>query len=311
MTDTRRRDDLDGLRALAITLVVVSHTKLLPMPLGMAGVTAFFVLSGFIITTRLLGESRIDLRNFYLRRALRLFPALSLVVLFVVVAGVSGMLSGPWHLGVIGALTYTTNILRIAIGPLGSLEHAWSLAIEEQFYLVWPLVMLLVPRRWLLPLAIAGAVGGTALYLVSSGRGDLTPYYSTVTNGGALLAGCAVAVSRWRLPVLAGQLGVALIVVGGTMGSQLAAVVGATLVVSTTTAALIPLAPLGRRAYGIYLWNGVFYLLLPVVPAIVLTLLVAEASWRFLEQPLSRRLHHGLRPGARRPSGALATEFAT
>ena len=312
MTDTRRRDDLDGLRGLAIALVVISHANVLPMPLGMAGVTAFFVLSGYIITTQLLREERIDLRNFYLRRALRLFPALLLLVSFVVAGGLIGLWPDEWPLGVVGALTYTTNLLRITIGPLGSLEHAWSLAIEEQFYLVWPLVMLAVPRRWLLGVAVAGAIAGTALYLATTGSG-LTPYYSTLTNGGALLAGCAVAISRRRLPGLAGQLGVALIVVGGMMGSQLSAVIGAALVVATTTTALIPLAAVGRRAYGIYLWNGVFYVLLPAAPAIALTLLVAEASWRFVEQPMTRRFHRGLRPGVRGHTSRRASvpELAT
>jgi len=309
---TRRRDDLDGLRGLAIALVVISHANLFPMPLGMAGVTAFFVLSGFIITTQLLRENRIDLRNFYLRRALRLFPALLLVVGFVVLVGLIGLWPDRWPLGVVGALTYTTNALRIMVGPLGSLEHAWSLAIEEQFYLAWPLVMMAVPRRWLLGVALAGAIAGTALYLATTGSG-LTPYYSTLTNGGALLAGCAVAVSRRRLPGIAGQLGIALIVVGGMMGSQLSAVIGATLVVATTTPGLIPLAAVGRRAYGIYLWNGVFYLLLPAIPAIALTVVVAEASWRFVEQPLTRRIHDGLRPGVRGSSlgNAHLPELAT
>ena len=296
-THDSRRLDLDGLRGLAISFVVFSHTDIYPMALGMTGVAMFFVLSGFIITRLLLREERIDLRSFYLRRALRLFPALWLMLAFVAVVGLAGGWASGWLAGIAGALTYSSNWLLMSGADLGPVFHAWSLAIEEQFYLVWPLALVIVPRRFLLPLALAGAFAGTTLHNVWKGPNDAA-YFSSFTNAGALLAGCAVALSGRRLPRLAGSLGIALIFVGGILTSQLAAVLGASLVVASEAPALTPLAWIGRRAYGLYLWNWPLDILFPAagIPVVIATFVCAEFSWRFVEQPLSRRFHARLRP---------------
>src|SRR4051812_6041644 len=147
------RPALDGLRALAIVMVVCHHS----MPFfrgndrfptgGLLGVDVFFVLSGFLITTLLLEERRdtgsISLRAFYKRRALRLFPALwVLLAVHAAVAHQAGWdMTTEWHT-ILAALTYTTNWAPVFHWNLNADQvFLWSLAVEEQFYLVWPFVL--------------------------------------------------------------------------------------------------------------------------------------------------------------------------
>ncbi|WP_020143955.1 acyltransferase [Terracoccus sp. 273MFTsu3.1] len=152
MQHTRNRD-LDGVRGLAILLVVTAHVGLPVRWGGLSGVTLFFVLSGYLITSLLLREwdryGSISLWRFWGRRALRLLPAL-LVLLAVVplllwATGDSRLSSYP--VAALATLTYVGNWVRIAGTDLGVLNHTWSLAVEEQFYLVWPLVFIAL-MRW-------------------------------------------------------------------------------------------------------------------------------------------------------------------
>ena len=165
--DLGYRPALDGLRALAVLPVVVFHSAYSRvLPGGANGVDLFFVLSGFLITTLLLEEraagDAISIGRFYGRRAVRLGPAL----LFYVSAAAIFSLT-PWHDGTgspseIGAftlalLTYTANwvlALQTMTWPT-FLGHLWSLSVEEQFYLVWPVVLALVLRRRLRPIRLA------------------------------------------------------------------------------------------------------------------------------------------------------------
>jgi hypothetical protein len=157
------RADLDGLRAVAVLLVIAYHAG---FPVandgGNAGVTAFFVLSGYLIT-RLLrqehdGTGRIDLPAFYRRRAARLAPALLVVAAFIVVVGILHGWSGDWRLGLVATVLYAGNWVEAFGGQIGPFGHTWTLAIEEQFYLIWPLLVLL-GRRWLIWPALFGIVG--------------------------------------------------------------------------------------------------------------------------------------------------------
>jgi peptidoglycan/LPS O-acetylase OafA/YrhL len=298
-----RRTDLDGLRGLAIALVLVEHTgvdrvtlgQVLPFTPAMAGVTVFFTLSGYLITKGLLTEDWIRLRSFYARRAVRLGPALLVVVAFTVVLESTGLLARPWQPGVIGTLLYVSNWLHIAGVDLGGLGHTWSLAIEEQFYIAWPLILIVWPRRYLLPLAAAGAVAGCAMYWLGIGP----VYHSTFTNGGALLAGCAMAIWGRTLPRWANSLGIALILVSALVWWQGMAVAGACLVVATTGSALLPLAAVGRRAYSIYLWSWPLVMIVGGPAALLPTLLVAELSYRLIERPIMARFRSA--PGSPAP----------
>jgi peptidoglycan/LPS O-acetylase OafA/YrhL len=167
---------LDGVRACAITLVMLFHYPWAqrfyganPVHGGFLGVDAFFVLSGFLITTLLLQEHAehgfISLRRFYARRALRLLPALGVLVLCALVFHIvlsPNNANRPGALGFAGMIFYFANWVEIyRHGALGLFSHTWSLAIEEQFYLVWPLLLLFMLRRKLslATMAVLSAVG--------------------------------------------------------------------------------------------------------------------------------------------------------
>ena len=210
---------LDGLRGAAVAAVLLFHADLLTG--GWLGVDLFFVLSGFLITTLLLGEvgetGRVDLRAFWGRRARRLMPALLLALLGV--ALYAAVIARPVDLGQIRAdglatLLYVANwhtIWRgsnywdIALAP-SPLQHTWSLAIEEQFYVLWPVVVAAVVRRGSRPtmarrlrrFCLAGAALSTALFvgLYAAGASATRVYEGTDTRAVALLLGAAFAAYR-------------------------------------------------------------------------------------------------------------------
>jgi len=155
VTSRPRWPALDGLRAIAVLLVIGYHAIDI-VPNGFIGVDLFFVLSGFLITTLLLREAddthRVRLLDFYRRRVQRLYPALLLMCVVIAVAAValhrhvSAVLSGA-----AASIFYFANIWEYTGHNTYLLQHTWTLAIEEQFYLIWPLGLLLVlrDRRWL------------------------------------------------------------------------------------------------------------------------------------------------------------------
>lgn len=207
---------LDGLRALAVLLVVVYH--LFPVWIlqsGFVGVDVFFVISGFLITSLLLRErertGRIALRAFWTRRARRLLPALAVVV--TVSASAAWLVGGDVLLGlgrqVLGAITFSSNWASISAGAsyfAGTqpelLRNLWSLAVEEQFYVLWPLLLplfLLLPRRGVRALAAAllaaASVAWAAHVAAPSAASDALTraYYGTDTHAFGLLLGVALA----------------------------------------------------------------------------------------------------------------------
>ena len=162
---------LDGIRALSVLAVIVYHANKLWLPGGFLGVEVFFVISGYLITLLLLAESEksgtVSLKQFWLRRARRLLPALWVVVMGVVVFAalfqreILGTLRGD----VVAALFYGFNWFQIWVGTsyftsfeFVPLRHLWSLAVEEQFYLIWPIVMLVVAKIGKRRLPIVSAV---------------------------------------------------------------------------------------------------------------------------------------------------------
>lgn len=196
---------LDGLRAVAVAAVAYSHW--LPgwqmgLPFG-AGVHLFFVLSGFLITRILLGLRDAPRRGqavarFYGRRALRLFPA------FYVVLAVAWAAEVPlvretwtWH------ATYLSNVFIATRAEWqGHLSHFWSLAVEEQFYLVWPWLVVWLPERWLGPVFLSTIVAGPLARYAASTRGLGEPFWALVPAGSAdsLALGAWLAWRRWRRP---------------------------------------------------------------------------------------------------------------
>ena len=162
---------LDGIRALSVLAVIIYHANKMWLPGGFLGVEVFFVISGYLITLLLLAESEkngsISLKEFWWRRARRLLPALWVVVLGVVVfaALFQREMLGTLRGDVIAALLYGFNWFQIWVGTsyftsfeFVPLRHLWSLAVEEQFYLIWPVVMLIVAKFGKRRLPIVSAV---------------------------------------------------------------------------------------------------------------------------------------------------------
>lgn len=205
------RPVLDGFRGLAILLVVVFNFGW-GLGGGYIGVDLFFVLSGFLITSLLLEEravkGRIAFGAFYMRRALRLLPALLFLLLLFCLA--STVLTSPAdarenYLASLAALFYVGNwVLGLGQGGnyelMGALAHTWSLSVEEQFYLVWPPLLALVLSLGKGTKAVAWTAGAGVLAaaiwrvtLVGSGAHPLRIYAGTDTRADALLLGCFVA----------------------------------------------------------------------------------------------------------------------
>ena len=324
------KPQLDGLRFLAFLAVFYFHARPGLFPYGPEGVRVFFTLSGFLITRILvLGESgdlRADLRRFYLRRTLRIFP---LYYAVVAVLWASGKLPGiGWY------LSYLYNI-RVAVehdwgGPVG---HCWTLCVEEQFYILYPLALLLTPPRFRLLLLGCLLVGSKVFQAYAHSRLSipwsmfLLPYC-----GEALAWGCSAGLielrlkaGRWEgptclllgLPLLvacrsrpewvAHPPGLALI-----LGSLSGFGVGSALVVfglwRTTDRRIVgilawrPMAYLGKISYGLYVYHllvieGAWLEYLPesylfrsrlAIGELLLTIGIASLSWRFFEAPINR-----------------------
>ncbi|MEN3314084.1 MAG: hypothetical protein V7605_318 [Acidimicrobiaceae bacterium] len=210
----RYRAPLDGLRALAVMAVLAYHGDLVWARGGFIGVDVFFVLSGFLITGLILVDhqsyGRVRLGRFWRRRALRLLPALIVVLVGVSVAVPLLAPDQNWRLGddLLAALAYVSNWRLIyqhqsyfqAIGRPPVLQHLWSLAVEEQFYLVWPVVVAValragITRRRMVRLIVVAAVGSAALMAALYRPADdpSRVYYGTDTRAAALLVGAAVA----------------------------------------------------------------------------------------------------------------------
>lgn len=213
----RRNDALDGVRAIAVTAVFLYHARVSWWPGGYLGVSVFFALSGYLITRNLLRElgrdGTVDAARFYTRRARRLLPASAVAVLAAtVVAGERAV--RPRAVEIASALTGWKNWQLLADPSLGdSLVVWWSLAVEEQYYLVYPLAVVLLwrlgGRRAVARGLVAAGAASVALLFVLTATGDTTQaYYGTHTRLWELLLGCLLAVAgglppRARVPAWA------------------------------------------------------------------------------------------------------------
>lgn len=308
-----RRPALDGLRGVAVLLVVAYHVAGEKFPAGgIVGVTAFFVLSGFLITSLLLEEhrstGRVSLTAFYGRRARRLFPALALMLSIAVpIALLTGTVPPA---SAVAVVFYSANWWLLTGHHLGMLIHTWTLSSEEQFYLLWP-VALLALRRTRRPLLLIGALALVPLAFLSQ--------LSIAVSADALLLGCGLGV--WMhdrptprpLPTAVIPLALSAMFaacwihaapIWATLASSAASLVVVYGIATGSAATLLngaPMRAIGRRSYGLYLWHlpiltvslwigtaaGLGYwqsvaVALPVVFGIV------ELSWRFVEQPFLR-----------------------
>ena len=312
------RPALDGVRGLAILLVLGDHSGLLPQPIGVIGVTVFFVLSGFLIT-HVIAEARESgrwsMRSFMGNRAARLVPAL---VVMIAVMSVAMMVDG------VGAQLVAERAAKAALyvqnffaewDRSSPFRHAWSLAVEEQFYLIWPLVFgWVISRRrsvrllgWVVGVSLAARV---ALYLAG---GHEMAYALLPTNAFALLLGCMLAIGRVTVerPSRAVAIGVVGLILTMDLAApipsdarwlvapMLAAVAATALVAGAAHGSrvleVLPLRFSGRISYALYLWH---YPLLKLtgtygdgwsaVWVLVLSVAVATASTLWLEEPVRR-----------------------
>src|ERR1700722_18124823 len=209
----RYRPDIDGLRAIAVMLVVNFHAFPEAMPGGFIGVDIFFVISGFLITgiiARELDQQRFSLVGFYKRRIRRIFPALIVVLAATLVLGWLWMLPAAYaqlSADVFASGAFFSNIALLLQSGYFDIEsgkkpllHLWSLGIEEQFYLFWPLILMLAARLRLSMLAVAAVIGvaSFALNVALIGSDPVATFYLPFPRAWELLAGAALACG-WNL----------------------------------------------------------------------------------------------------------------
>ena len=343
-TDTRStkgivayRADIDGLRAVAIVPVVFYHASIAPFSGGYVGVDVFFVISGYLITSFILGQidrGKFSLRNFYLRRIRRIFPALFVMMAFC--AAVGWILLTPQDYRRLGESIFATvffasNILFWLVSgyfaaPLEArpLLHTWSLGVEEQFYLVYPILLVLVcrlfPRR-VVAITLALTVLSFSFDVATVEAHPTLAFFLSPARVwelfvGALLAMGAIAPPRSaKWGEAAAILGAALIgyaIFGFSKSTTfpgfaaLAPAIGAAAIIwagsgrnGTVTRFLSHPAPVlvGKISYSLYLWHFPLlafaaYVLVGGasiavrVALIALSVVLAFASWIYVEQPV-------------------------
>jgi peptidoglycan/LPS O-acetylase OafA/YrhL len=336
------RPDIDGLRAIAVAAVVLFHAEVRGFGGGYVGVDVFFVISGYLITQLLAGSGapaqRLRLSDFYIRRARRIFPALCVTSLAVALAGVAILL--PWDLARLGSYLAATSVLgtNIAVWMDGvgyfqskmahvPITHYWSIAIEEQFYLVYPITFRLICRylpRHRTSALIALAVPSFALCVWGSYHAPAANYFLAPSRGWELLLGGVLATSAQ--PPATSRLLNELLAMGAlvTLGLAcflyapttpypgvyaLAPCAASAILIhtgrqqSTAAGKLLSVRPLvftGLISYSLYLWHfpalvlyGYYHI--RDIGAFALVVLIgciyalAVASWKWVELPIRTR----------------------
>lgn len=333
------RADIDGLRAIAVLAVIFFHTNVPGFSGGFVGVDIFFVISGFLITSIILkeiNEENFSITRFYERRIRRIFPALFPVIAFSLVAGAylfEADAFDEFGQSIIATTLFSSNILfgsdsgYFAAPSLQKpLLHTWSLAVEEQFYIFFPLALVLIhgflKSRYLLWILIAITLSlGASIYGVYHYAG--ATFYLVPTRAWELLAGSILALgvlpdpsSAWLRNLLSiTGLGLIIYSVGFYTEATLfpgynaiAPVLGAWLVIySNGEKAIVnkllsmrPLVFIGLISYSLYLWHWPFaafarYLMFRPFNAydsagiILVSLAVSILSWKYIEQPFRGR----------------------
>jgi peptidoglycan/LPS O-acetylase OafA/YrhL len=340
---TRYRPDIDGLRAVAVSSVVIYHASKTALPGGYLGVDVFFVISGFLITSilrREIDRKKFSLSNFYRRRARRILPAFTVLVVIVTLACL--FMLPPDGLKEYGeyltaSATFVSNLwFREHSNYFGTradnlvLLHTWSLSVEEQFYIFWPIGLWFLSRSRLVAYRKQIVLGAAALGLVgalamAAYRPEAAFYYFP-TRAWELLAGAYIAlldkgaapkITRESLSVL----GIVFLASAFVIAPDIRRLwAGADMILPCVGAALIifsggngdtpadhvfssrPFVWIGLISYSLYLWHWPVFVLSKIylghslnffeaLAAIALATLLAFLSWRFVEQPF--RKSHG------------------
>jgi peptidoglycan/LPS O-acetylase OafA/YrhL len=329
------RDDIQGLRAVAVLLVVLGHARVPFLQGGFVGVDVFFVLSGFLITALLLAQERISLADFYARRARRILPAaaLTLVVTDLVAQHLLNFVRAREAVSdSIWAALFGANVHFAQVGsdyfsrgqPPSPFLHFWTLSVEEQFYLVWPgllvLALLLGRRHMMAVVAVLGAAS-LAWSVHDTSASPATAYFSTFARGWELALGAALAIwapkAAPRARAALGWLGLAAIACAAVLFSAttpfpgyaaLLPALGAALVIAGDARGLSwrPLRYVGDRSYAYYLWHWPVLVIATEYAGHDLSLgarllLLAGAfglsvaSYAFVENPVRRMRPHAWR----------------
>jgi peptidoglycan/LPS O-acetylase OafA/YrhL len=336
--ETPYRLDIDGLRAVSILLVVAYHADSRVVPGGFIGVDVFFVISGFLISRIILAEcdaGNFSLFSFYARRVRRIVPALLTVVLVTWVIGWIVLLPGQFILlgkNIVAGIAFASNLFQL--GQTGyfapdaadnPLLHLWSLGVEEQFYIFWPLTLLLISgsrRRnlWIGLFALASFIVGLGIF---AGYADWA-FYSPLPRAWELLAGALLAdddLSRKeRLSAatqnLLGGFGLAAIAIAALLLDRtrlfpglyaLLPVLGASAIIASPGSWVNrrilsnrPMVFVGLISYALYLWHWplLSYLsilrngaptALETLAAVFVAFVFSTITYRFVEKPLRRR----------------------
>lgn len=379
--------EIDGLRALAVIMVLAYHLKMPFAKSGLLGVTVFFVISGYLITGILINEIEesggVDLKNFWLRRIRRLLPAvLSMAVVMIFVSavvnrvvftkGCNDLLSAVFGYNnwwqIFRKVSYFENA-----GAPSPFTHCWSLAIETQFYLIYPILLILLSKArnrgkvFAAVTAVLAMISVVLMGVLYSPDGDPSRvYYGTDTRAFSLLIGALTAIQkeyhiikvklRGKLWAVIGSISV-LILIGMMMlissyssflyygGQAIVSVLAAFVVYAVTVSRSLLniilgssiLKWVGDRSYSIYLWHYPIIVLMSggkraawwiVILEVVLSVGVAELSYRFIETPVrhgiigeyigiinsrphNRRERHRQIQVARRSLKAMAAVLAT
>ena len=340
MSATPYRPDIDGLRAVAVLAVVAYHAWPRALGGGFVGVDVFFVISGFLITRILLAPD-FSFASFYARRVRRIFPALLIVL--AATAAIGATFLPPDNLRnllvhTIGGGLFVANIVSYhdvgyfnGVAELKPLVHLWSLGVEEQFYLLWPvLVWLAVRKKVLAPAITIVAVASLALFLWWSERDPRAAFYLSPARFWELLAGAMLVRTavpeRWR--GAAAATGLALIAASAMLLSAETELPGMLMLVPVAGACLVVASPgahgagrllasraavaIGLISYPLYLWHWPLLSLLrnfdrapstaAICATVALAFVLAALTWRTVERPL---VALGLRPLAATLAAAM------
>ncbi|MFC3101126.1 acyltransferase family protein [Altererythrobacter lauratis] len=335
MTEPAYRPEIDGLRAVAIIPVVLFHAKVPGFGGGFAGVDVFFVISGYLITRIIMGElaeGRFTLAGFFERRARRILPPVFPVLFATTIAAWAIFTADDFRQfaqSLAATALFGANFLFARSADYFTTQegftpliHMWSLAVEEQFYLLFPLLLLTLwkfNRRLIGPAILVIAVGGLALAILAAPRHPLLAFYLLPTRMWELAAGalCALAIRHVRPHGALALAGLALITAGFALIGEATSVPGAMMLLPVGGTALVilfaspqnsagrllalrPLVGIGLVSFGLYLWHQPLfafaqYQWVGALPGWVTAALIAASaalavlSWALLEKPVRQR----------------------
>lgn len=334
------REDIDGIRAIAVLLVVICHGFPSILPSGFIGVDIFFVISGYLITTILIKDfekERFSIKTFYIRRVKRIFPALITVLLFTLALGWYCLLNNEFfELGkhIIASNLFSENLLLWSqssyfdtSSELKPTLHLWSLAIEEQFYIFWPLIILCIYKfrlKFIYILILLISVS-FVLNFYDVYKNNIAAYYSPLGRSWELLVGACLAyftTSKYQFlnnyKNSQSIIGFTLIIIGlflarpqnfpGTMalfptlGTFFLISAGPTGIINRYILSIRPLVWVGLISYPLYLWHwplmSFSHIILGKLPHIIaigcilLSILAAYLTFIYIEKPIRTSKKH-------------------